>query len=301
MSSARQYKRRLGWWASFRHAKSGRKRLQMVLKIAFGLVVLTFTLYPILWTISAAFNPRGGLSGQQLIPANLSLRNFETILQEPFLQWMLNSFTLATVAALLSVVITTLAAYGFSRFRFRFRKQILLGILVIQVFPALLTMVALFALMRQIGSYIPWLGLNSHGGLILLYLGGAMGINVWLMKGYFDSIPRDIDESAMVDGATHWQIFWKLIFPLARPIITVIAILTFVGVYSDWVLARIIIQDQEKFTLMLGLQSFIQYDYGSNWGAFSAGAILGALPIIILYILLQDQIVGGLTVGAVKG
>src|SRR5690606_6434653 len=128
-----------------------------------------------------------------------------------------------------------------------FRKQLLLGILVIQVFPALLTMVALFALMRQIGSYVPWLGLNSHGGLVLLYLGGAMSINVWLMKGYFDSIPRDIDESAMVDGATHWQIFWKLIFPLARPIITVIALLTFVAVYSDWALARIVLQDQEKF------------------------------------------------------
>ena len=152
------------------------------------------------------------MSGQQLVPANPSFRNFETILEEPFLLWMWNSFLLATIASALSVVVTTLAAYSFSRFRFRFRKHILLGILVIQVFPALLTMVALFALMQQIGSYIPWLGLNSHGGLILLYLGGAMGINVWLMKAIWTLIPREIDESAMVDGATHWQIFWKLIF-----------------------------------------------------------------------------------------
>lgn len=294
MSSAGQRKQH-------RSDRASRKRIQSILKLVLGVIILSFTLYPILWTISAAFNPSGGLSGQQLVPANPSFRNFETILEEPFLLWMWNSFLLATIASALSVVVTTLAAYSFSRFRFRFRKHILLGILVIQVFPALLTMVALFALMQQIGSYIPWLGLNSHGGLILLYLGGAMGINVWLMKGYFDSIPHEIDESAMVDGATHWQIFWKLIFPLARPIITVVAILTFVGVYSDWVLARIVLQDSEKFTLMLGLQSFIQYNYGSNWGVFAAGAILGALPIIVIYIVLQDQIVGGLTVGSVKG
>lgn len=284
-----------------KHSQARGRRVQTILKLALGVVILSFTLYPILWTISAAFNPRGGLSGQQLFPANPSFRNFETILNEPFLKWMWNSFLLATIASALSVMVTTLAAYSFSRFRFRFRRHILLGILMIQVFPALLTMVALFALMQQIGNYIPWLGLNSHGGLILLYLGGAMGINVWLMKGYFDSIPREIDESAMVDGATHWQIFWKLIFPLARPIVTVVAILTFVGVYSDWVLARIVLQDQDKFTLMLGLQSFIQYNYGSNWGAFAAGAILGALPIVVIYIVLQNQIVGGLTVGSVKG
>jgi ABC-type maltose transport system permease subunit len=301
MSSPQYAAHNLSGWTQFRQSRTNQRRFQRALKIIFGTIVLIFTLYPILWTISAAFNPRGGLSGQRFIPANPSLRNFEIILSQPFLQWMANSFLLATIASVLSVGITTLAAYSFSRFRFRFRRQLLLGILVIQVFPVLLTMVALFALMQQIGAYVPWLGLNSHGGLILLYLGGAMGINVWLMKGYFDSIPRDIDESAMVDGATHWQIFWKLIFPLARPIITVVGILTFVGVYSDWVLARIVLHDHNKFTLMLGLQSFIQYEYGSNWGAFSAGAILGAIPIVLIYILLQDQIVGGLTAGAVKG
>ncbi|MCC7207493.1 MAG: ABC transporter permease subunit [Anaerolineae bacterium] len=287
--------------ARLRRQKLRRKRIQLVLKAILAVVILLFTLYPILWTISAAFNPRGGLSADQFIPAAPSLRNFESILEEPFLRWMGNSILLASVASVLSVAVTTLAAYSFSRFRFRFRRQLLLGILVIQVFPILLTMVALYALMRQIGAYIPWLGLNSHGGLILLYLGGAMGINVWLMKGFFDSIPRDIDESAMVDGATHWQIFWRLILPLARPILVVVGILTFVGVYSDWALARIVLQDNDKYTLMLGLQSFIQYDYGSNWGAFSAGAVLGAIPIVVIYIALQDHIVGGLTSGAVKG
>jgi ABC-type maltose transport system permease subunit len=258
-------------------------------------------LLPILYVVSAAFNPTGGLSGQRLIPSNPTLKNFQTILEEPFWLWMWNSFKLASISSVLSVGMTTLGAFAFSRFRFRFRSHLMMGILLIQVFPAILTMVALYTLMRQIGSQIPWLGLNSHGGLILLYMGGALGINVWLMKGFFDSIPRDIDESALVDGATHWQIFRYLIFPLARPIVTVVAILTFVGVYSDWVLANIMIQDQAKFTLMLGLQGFVQWDYGNAWGAYGAGAIIGALPIVIIYIALQDQIVGGLTAGAVKG
>ena len=301
MSSTVQSGENLNLWTRFWQSKVNRKRFGLAYKGILAIVLLFFTLLPVLYVVSAAFNPRGGLAGQKLIPDNPSLVNFETILAEPFWLWMWNSFKLATISSLLSVAMTTLAAFSFSRFRFRFRSHLMMGTLLVQVFPALLTMVALFALLQQIGTYIPWLGLNSHGGLILLYMGGALGINVWLMKGFFDSIPRDIDESAEVDGATHWQTFWYLIFPLVRPIVTVVAILTFVGVYSDWVLASIMIQDQDKFTLMLGLQGFVEYDYGSAWGAYAAGAIIGALPIIIIYILLQDQIVGGLTSGAVKG
>ena len=301
MSNTTQSGTNINRWTRFWQSKTNVGRLITVFKIFLAIFLLFFTLLPILYVVSAAFSQSGGLSGQKLIPNNLSLVNFEKIMAEPFWLWMWNSFKLASISTVLAVLMTTLAAFSFSRFRFRFRSQLMMGTLLVQVFPALLTMVALFALLQQIGAYIPWLGLNSHGGLILLYMGGALGINVWLMKGFFDSVPRDIDESAMVDGATHWQIFWKLIFPLVRPIIAVVGILTFVGVYSDWVLASIMIQDQDKFTLMLGLQGFVQYDYGSAWGAYSAGAIIGALPIIIVYIALQDQIVGGLTAGSVKG
>ncbi|MBN2005080.1 MAG: sugar ABC transporter permease [Anaerolineae bacterium] len=276
--------------------------ISLILRLILAVIVLTYALGPVLWTVSAAFNPTNGLSGQKLIPASPTLKHFATILSErPFGQWMLNSLKVSGISALCSVFITMLAAYSFSRFRFAGRNQLLLMVLLVQVFPALLTMAALYALMRQIGEYVPWLGFNSHGGLILLYMGGAMGINVWLMKGFFDSIPREIDESAMIDGASHWRIFWSIIFPLARPIIAVVALLAFVGTYSDWVLARIMIQDSQQFTLMLGLQQFIQDNYGQNWGPYTAGAILGALPIIVIYIVLQDYIVGGLTRGAVKG
>ncbi len=276
--------------------------VSLILKLILAVIVLTYALGPVLWTVSAAFNPTSGLSGQQLIPRSPTLNHFKTIFTErPFGLWVVNSLKVSLTSALCSVFITMLSAYSFSRFRFAGRSQLLLLVLLVQVFPALLTMTALYALMRQIGTYIPWLGFNSHGGLILLYMGGAMGINVWLMKGFFDAIPREIDESAMIDGASHWRIFWSIIFPLARPIIAVVALLAFVGTYSDWVLARIMIQDSQQFTLMLGLQQFIQNNYGQNWGPYTAGAIVGALPIIIIYIVLQDYIVGGLTQGAVKG
>jgi ABC-type maltose transport system permease subunit len=214
---------------------------------------------------------------------------------------MLNSLKLASVTTVVSVSITTLAAYAFSRFRFRQRENMLRSILLIQVFPGLLAMVAVFLLIQQIGEVIPQVGLNTHTGLILVYLGGAMGINIWLMKGYFDSIPRDIDESAMVDGATDWQIFTRLLLPLMRPIIVVVGILTFIFVYGDFVMARILLKTSTQYPVTVGLWQFTSNQFAQQWGVFAAGALMAALPIMVIYLLLQDQIVGGLTQGSVKG
>lgn len=291
-----------GFFARIWQSKTNQRRITVSLKLVLAFFVVGFSLFPILWTISAAFNPSGGLSGQTLIPDTPSLVNFREILVDnPFWLWIRNSLIVSSIAAVLSGLITTWSAYSFSRFRFRGRNQLLLAILIIQVFPALLAMVALFAILQQLGQYVPLLGLNNLGGLILIYMGGALGINVWLMKGFFDSIPRAIDESAMVDGATDWQIFWRLLFPLVRPIITVVVILTFFGTFGDWLMPRIMIQDSDKFTLMLGLQQLIGDNYGEKWGAFAAGALLGSIPQVTVFIILQDQIVGGLTAGAVKG
>jgi len=214
---------------------------------------------------------------------------------------MWNSVKVAGITTILAVFVTALTAYSFSRFRFRGRRSLLLTILLIQVFPNMLTIVALFLFLRQIGEYIPSMGLNTHGGLILIYLGAQMGINIWLMKGFFDSIPRDIDESAMVDGASHWQVFWKLIFPLVRPILAVVGILAFVGSFNEFILASVMLRSTEQFTLMVGLYLFVTQTFAQSWGVFAAGALIGAIPIALIYILLQDQIVSGLTQGAVKG
>ena len=175
------------------------------------------------------------------------------------------------------------------------------AILLIQVFPGLLALVATFLMISQIGDVIPSLGLNTHASLILVYLGGAMGINIWLMKGFLDTIPRDIDESAMVEGASNWYIFTRLILPLLRPILVVIAILNYISTYGEFVLARVLLKSNEMYTLMVGLQIFAGAQFNQRWGIFAAGALIGALPIMIIYYALQDQIVGGLTVGAVKG
>jgi arabinogalactan oligomer / maltooligosaccharide transport system permease protein len=280
-----------------------------ILRMLLIIVVVIFTLFPVIWIISAAFNPVGTMTSQTLIPRNVDsldelLVNFRRLLnnpQVPFVNWVLNSLIIAGITTLMTVTISALSAYAFSRFRFAGRRSLLVAVLLVQVFPNLLAMVALYLMLLQIGTYIPWLGLNTKGGLIFVYLGGAMGVNTWLMKGFFDTIPRDIDESAMVDGATHWQTFIYLIFPLVRPVIAVVAILAFVGTFNDFILARIILTSRENWTLMVGLFNFVEAQFSNDWGVFAAGSLLSATPVVILYMVLQKYIVGGLTAGAVKG
>lgn len=233
------------------------------------------------------------------------LVNYQALMESQggfFLRWVFNSMVVSSITAILAVLVTALAAYSFSRFRFYGRQGLLVFILLVQVFPNLLAMVAIFLMLDQLGDHIQILKLGSLGGLVLVYVGGAMGINIWLMKGFFDSVPREIDESAQVDGATHWQTYWMLIFPLVRPILIVVGILSFVGTFNEFVLARVLLRgSRENWTLMVGLWGYIADNFAQNWGIFAAGSVIGALPTLIIYLALQDQIVGGLTQGSVKG
>jgi ABC-type maltose transport system permease subunit len=279
-----------------------RKFFSIGVRLFLAAILIIFSVFPIIWVISASLNPTGSLATQRLIPENPGLDNYRTLMEIiPFWTWFGNSFKIAAITSVGSLAITTIAAYAFSRFRFRYRQTMLKGILLIQVFPALLALVATFLMISQFGDVIPSLGLNTHAGLILVYLGGAMGINIWLMKGYLDTVPRDIDESAMVEGATDWQIFTRLIIPLLRPILIVIAIINYIGTYSEFILARVLLKSSEQYTLMVGLERFAGAQFQQRWGVFAAGVLIGALPIMIIYLILQDQIVGGLTTGAVKG
>ncbi len=293
--------------AGVREASQTRSRR---LALAFKLLVATFAgvfaIYPVLWIVSAALSPTNSLTSQRLIPANASVANFQRLVndpQHPFVLWMWNSIKVSTVTALITVALCALAAYSFSRFRYRGRRQGLLIILLVQLFPNMLAIVSLFLLLQQIGKIpgLAWLGLNTLGGLILIYCGGALGFNTWLMKGFFDSIPRDLDESAMIDGATPTQTFVSIILPLVRPILAVIAILSFIGTYSDFLIARVMIKSSENYTLALGMTLFIRGQYTQQWGVFSAAALMGALPIMIVFMVLQKQLIGGLAAGAVKG
>lgn len=287
-----------------RTSVSAQRRFGIVVRLVIAGILIVFSVFPVLWMVSASINPTGTLATQRLIPENAGVGNYRELLgsvQFPYWRWMANSIKIASITSVLSLSITTIAAYAFSRFRFRGRVTMLKGISLINVFPGLLALVATFLMISQIGDVLPFMGLNTHASLILVYLGGAMGINIWLMKGFLDSVPRDIDESAKVEGATDWQIFTKLILPLLRPILIVIAILNFISTYGEFVIARVLLKSTEQYTLMVGLQIFTGAQFQQRWGVFAAGALIGALPIMIIYLALQDQIVGGLTRGAVKG
>lgn len=176
-----------------------------------------------------------------------------------------------------------------------------MALLLVQMFPQMLAMVALYILLLRLGDFVPAIGLNTHTGLILVYLGGALGFNTWLMKGYFDTIPRSLEESAMIDGATHFQAFTRIILPLARPILAVVFILQFIATYSEYLLASVLLTGVQRYTLAVGLRLFITGQYTTRWGVFAAASIIGALPIVLIFYLLQNQLISGLTRGAVKG
>lgn len=285
------------------------KRFSLVVRMIIAVLLIAFAVFPVLWIISASFDNSNSLATQSLIPRNAGVANYRRLFnQDPtfamgelnYWRWLWNSVKISTITTLLSISLTTLAAYAFSRLRFAGRITLLKTILLIQAFPNLLALVAIYVMVFQAGQIIPAIGLNTHTGLIMVYLGGSMGMSIWLMKGFLDTIPRAIDESGMVDGASHLQIFWNLLLPLLRPVLVVIGILSFIGTYGDFILARILLTDVKQYTLMVGLQIFTAGQFDKKWGVFAAGALIGALPIMITYLSLQDQIAGGLTAGAVK-
>jgi ABC-type maltose transport system permease subunit len=283
---------------------AGRRRLDTGLRLLVAFIFIIYALFPVVYVIGTSLNPSGSLQTSQIIPDNPSLANYQKLLTSetnPFLRWMANSLFVSTVTAIITVALCAVAAYSFSRFRFRSRKRLLQGLLLSQVFPNVLAMVALFLILQQIGRYYPMFGLNTLGGLILIYLGGAIGFNTWLMKGFFDTVPRELDESAMLDGASPWQTFSTIILPLVRPVLAVIFMLSFIGTYGDYLLAKVMLSNTQKYTVAVGLSLFIGQQYGQRWGEFAAGAVLAAIPTMILFYISQSQLQSGLTSGAVKG
>ncbi|MFC4335304.1 sugar ABC transporter permease [Salininema proteolyticum] len=272
---------------------------------AVALVVCLYVLVPLLYIVVGAFNPSGTLPSTSLVPEGVSLVSFERLFtdpQFPFVKWYGNTIAVACTASFLSILISSLAAYAFSRFRFRGRRPYLLFLLLIQMFPAFLAMVALYVLFSNLGEYYPALGLNTRMGLLMVYMGGALGVSTWLMKGFFDTIPKELDEAARIDGASHAQIFFKIILPLAAPIIAISGILAFVGTMNDFVLASIFLTDREEWTLALGLKTMTADNAElTQRGMFAAGTLMASVLTVGIFMALQRYIVSGLTGGAVKG
>lgn len=288
------------------------KLLQNWWRHGIGIIAAVFALFPVAYIASSAFSVDGTLGGATLIPRAVTLDNFRTILSGqvevagaendvPYLRWFANTIGVATLTALSTVLLGALAAYAFSRFRFKGRRIGMLSLLLIQMFPQMLAVVAIYLIVLQMGEVFPLIGLNSFTALILVYMGGAMGVNAWLLKGFFDTIPAELDESARVDGATPAQVFWGVVLPLAAPVLAVVALFSFIGTINEYAIVSQLMQTRDHFTLPVGMRSFIDKQYSEQWGVFSAGVLLAAIPAVLLFAFLQRFIVSGLTQGAVKG
>lgn len=269
-----------------------------------GLLALAFALFPIVFVLSASFNQLGTLTASNRLFGSFSLDNYRNLLDSPvypYANWFINSMFIAGATAVSTVFLGACAAYAFSRYRFRGRRLGLLGLLLVQMFPQLLASVAIFLLMVRIGAVFPHIGIGTQFGLVFVYLGGAMGVNTFLIKGFFDTVPRELDEAAMVDGAGHARIFFTIIARLGAPVLAVVGLLSFVNTINEFLLASILLRAPERQTLAVGLFQMVSQQISANWGIFAAGALLGSIPSVVLFQFLQRYVVAGLTAGSVKG
>ncbi len=253
-------------------------------------------IYPLLITASSAFKS-GNITAFSLdLNAEWTLANFTRLFQETLYgTWYKNTLIVAVATMVIQVGIVTIAGYAYSRYNFMGRKKSLMFFLVIQMVPTMAALTAFYVMALLLGA------LDQFWFLTMLYIGGGIPMNTWLMKGYFDTVPKDLDESAKLDGAGHFRIFWQIVLPLVRPMIAVQALWAFMTPFGDYMLARFLLRSPEKITVAVGLQTFISNPQDQKVALFAAGAILIAVPISILFFLLQKNFVSGLTTGGTKG
>ena len=268
-----------------------------------GLIVIVYATFPLVYILSTSLTKMGNIENFTLF-RSFYLGNYTDLLKSsdyPFVIWMKNTLILAGATAVISVFISALAAFAFSRLRFTGRRPGLLALILVQMFPSILGLTAVFGILSKLTDYVPAIGLGTKAGLILVYLGGSLGGGTYLLYGFFNSVPKELDEAAKIDGATHTQIFYKIILRLVAPVLAVMALLSFIGTFGDYVLASIVFNTNTQYTVAVGLQSLLADPWTKQWAMFAAGAVMSSLPIIILFVSLQKYITNGLTGGAVKG
>ncbi|AOZ72904.1 sugar ABC transporter permease [Boudabousia tangfeifanii] len=266
-----------------------------------GVLVIIYCAVPLAYVLSASLKKNANLTGSNKLFQEVSFANYARLSETDYWHWILNSLFISSFTAVGTVLMASAAAYAFSRYRFRGREATLTFLLLVQMFPQMLAFVALFLLLLALKDVFPVLGLNSQIGLICVYLGGALGSNTFLMYGFFKTVPKELDEAARIDGASHAQIFWGIIMRLVTPVLAVVGLLSFISSFGDFVIAKVVLQTPDKFTLAVGMYNWAADSRTAPWGLFAAGAVVAAVPVIILFQFLQRYIVSGLTAGGVKG
>ncbi len=258
-------------------------------------IVIVLVMFPVLWIVMSSFSAGDSFFLSSLFPEHLSTEHYTALFRETdFLLWVGNSLKFCFIVAAIQLIMTSLAAYAFSRLRFTGRKYGLMSLLVLQVFPNSMAVAGYYILIYQFGL------VDSSLALIFVLAGGS-AFNIWLLKSYIDGLPVELDEAAMIDGANGFQVFYKIIIPLATPQLAVIFLFSFIATYSEYVITSIFLQTPGKMTLALGLQTFISDQFAAHWTMFSAAAVVSSLPIMVIFMCLQKFIQSGLVAGGVKG
>ena len=258
-------------------------------------IAIAMSLFPEVWIVMSSFSAGDSFFLSSIFPKKISLEHYTMLFRNTdFVVWTLNSLKFCFIVAIIQLVLTSLAAYAFSRIRFTGRKYGLMSLLVLQVFPNSMAVAGYYILIYKFG-------LVDSGIALIFVLAGGSAYNIWLLKSYIDGLPKELDEAALVDGATQFKVFCKIIIPLARPQLAVIFLFSFIATYSEYVITSIFLQTPGNMTLALGLQTFISDQFAAHWTLFSAAAVISSLPILIIFMFLQRFIQSGLVAGGVKG
>ena len=288
------------------------QRWRILLAHAFLIILCVVVIFPLVMVVLISFRP-GNFATGSLIPKTISFEHWRFALGLPFVNadgrlikpdlpvliWLWNSAKVATLSAVVAVLLSTTAAYAFARMKFAGKKPALTGLMLMQMFPTVLALVAIHAIFSRLGHVFPAIGVNSLWALVLAYSGG-IALHIWLIKGFYETIPPEIEEAAKMDGATPWQAFWRVLLPMAMPILMVVFLLAFIGAVVEYPVASVLLHSQEHLTIAVGSQQFL-YPQHYLWGDFAASAVLSSLPISIVFILVQRWMISGLTSGANKG
>jgi arabinogalactan oligomer/maltooligosaccharide transport system permease protein len=261
------------------------------------LIFAVFALYPMLYVLSVSMRGDNAFQSQSLEiwTSTSNFQNFKTLfLNTDFLLWMRNSLFISAITTFIGVVLASTSAYALSRFAFRGRNMMLFALLATQMFPATMLILPFYIILSKMHL------INSFWGLFIIYSSTALPFCVWQMKAYYDTIPKELEEAALLDGCSRWQIFYKIILPISSPALVITALFSFMASWSEYVIAAVVLQDPDLYTLPLGLRSF-QASMATQWGLYAAGALIVSIPVLILFISISRYLVSGLTMGSVKG